>query len=168
MGLELDFEKKEAGLPHEKLVKLRYFLQLYKHRRKVKLRDFQSLTGMLNFYCNVVLSCRAFMRRLIYPTKGIHKPQHRVTLSKEDRRDLKAWSVFCVRFLNTHTLYGSWPQHLTDFHITVKELFPIAQLTIELWKQNCTIHILCYTLIIRLWFILLTSTSLNIETSRAW
>ncbi|XP_045188169.2 uncharacterized protein LOC123546048 [Mercenaria mercenaria] len=104
MGLELDSNKMEARLPKDKLVKLYNLLVSYKSRRKIKLRDLQSLLGLLNFCCKVVLPGRAFLRRLIDLTKGVCKPHHRITISKEGRRDLEAWYYFIEHFNGKHIL----------------------------------------------------------------
>lgn len=104
MGLEIDSIKMEARLPRDKLAKLHELLNFYKTRRKIKLRDLQSLLGLLNFCCKVVLPGRAFLRRLFDLTKGVLKPHHRITLSKEARRDLTAWHLFIDHFNGKHIL----------------------------------------------------------------
>ena len=164
MGLELDSVNMVARLPQDKLIKLRSLLSSFRKRRKVKLQELQSLLGLLNFCCKVVLPGRAFLRRLIDLTKGLTKAHHRVTLNKEGRKDIEAWWLFLEHFngshilldqrwveastlhlftdasgslgygalFKTHWCYGIWPNHLQDFPITFKELFPIT-LAIELW-----------------------------------
>lgn len=98
MGLELDSVAMEARLPFEKLEKLRNLLSRYSRARKIKLRELQSLLGLLNFCCRVVLPGRCFLRRLYDLTKSVSKPYHRVTLNKESRRDIKAWQIFVDHF----------------------------------------------------------------------
>ena len=51
MGLELDSSKMEARLPQDKLHKVRHLLRKHSMTRKIKLKDLQSLLGLLNFYC---------------------------------------------------------------------------------------------------------------------
>ncbi|XP_045174585.2 uncharacterized protein LOC123535891 [Mercenaria mercenaria] len=104
MSLELDSNKMEARLPKDKLVKLHHLLVFYKSRRKIKLRDLQSLLGLLNFCCKVVLPGRAFLKRLIDLTKGVCKPHHRITISKKGRRDLEALYYFIAHFNGKHIL----------------------------------------------------------------
>lgn len=104
MGLEIDSTLMEARLPNEKLAKLRSLLNTYKGKRKIKLKELQSLLGLLNFCCQVVWPGRAFLRRLTDLTKGITKPHHRVTLSKEGRRDIEAWHLFAEYFNGKHIL----------------------------------------------------------------
>ena len=98
MGLELDSIEMEARLPLEKLIKARELLQKYSNKRKLRLRELQSLIGYLNFCCNVVHPGRCFLRRLIDKTRNVRNPAHRVTLNKESRRDIQAWQIFVEHF----------------------------------------------------------------------
>lgn len=98
MGLELDSENMVARLPDDKLVRLRVLLNTYHHKRKIKLKELQSLLGLLNFCCRVVVPGRCFLRRLYDLLVQVSKPDFRVTLNKENRRDLQAWRVFIEHF----------------------------------------------------------------------
>ena len=86
----------EARLPQDKLEKLRVLLKTTK--RTMTLKQLQSLLGYLNFCCQVVLPGRPFLRRLIDLTKNKSKPNHYITLTKEHRRDVSAWSLFADNF----------------------------------------------------------------------
>ena len=77
-GITLDSVRMEC-LPKEKLQKCRNLLTDFLSRRSVCLKEIQSLIGLLNFTCLVVVPGRAFHRRLIYLTKGITKPHRRKT-----------------------------------------------------------------------------------------
>ena len=55
------------------------------------LKEVQSLTGLLNFACSVILPGRAFLRRLIDVTIGIQSPFHFIRLKKEMKADLRVW-----------------------------------------------------------------------------
>ena len=72
-GIELDTVFMEARLPHEKLDKCRDLLSTFLRRRRVTLQEIQSLTGLLNFACTVVVPGLAFLRRLIDLTIGVEK-----------------------------------------------------------------------------------------------
>lgn len=98
MGLELDSENMVARLPDDKLVKLRNLLDTFHRKRKIKLKDLQSLLGLLNFCCKVVVPGRCFLRRLYDLLLQVSNPNFRVTLNKESRRDLQAWRVFVEQF----------------------------------------------------------------------
>ena len=90
-GIELDTVLMEARLPQEKLDKCRELLSAFLRRRKVTLQEIQSLTGLLNFACTVVVPGRAFLRRLIDLTIGVQKPHFWIRLSREVIRNRICW-----------------------------------------------------------------------------
>ena len=98
MGLELDSAHMEARLPQDKLSKLRNLLNEVSRKRKIRLKELQSLLGLLNFCCKVVVPGRCFLRRLYDLTKSVTHPNHRITLNKESRKDIQAWQLFVEHF----------------------------------------------------------------------
>ena len=74
-GITLDSVRQEARLPEDKRCAL---LQNFQARRSVRLKELQSLIGLLNFTCLVVVPGRAFLRRMIDLTKGVNKPHHHI------------------------------------------------------------------------------------------
>ncbi|KAK3094320.1 hypothetical protein FSP39_000299 [Pinctada imbricata] len=98
LGLEIDTVKYEMRLPLDKLRNLRETLVGFQYRRKTTLRELQSLIGLLNFACTVVVPGRPFLRRLIDLTKGIQRPHHFRKLNSEARADIKAWLLFIEYF----------------------------------------------------------------------
>ena len=88
----------EARLPLDKIDKCLSLLSDFLTRRKVTLKEIQSLMGMLNFACSVVVPGRAFLRRLIDLNVGIHSPYHFVRLNREVKADLKLWQSFLAGF----------------------------------------------------------------------
>ena len=66
-GIELDTDKMEARLLEleEKLRKCVTLIHEFLKRKKVFLKKMQSLIGLLNFTCSVVISGRTFLRRMI-------------------------------------------------------------------------------------------------------
>lgn len=98
LGIELDTMHMEARLPIEKIEKVTLLLQSLGNKKKVTLRELQSVLGLLNFACSVVLPGRAFLRRLIDLTKGKSKPYHKIRLNKESRLDIQAWLQFVSSF----------------------------------------------------------------------
>ena len=80
-GFELDSVSFEARLPLDKLDKCLVAFSHFLTRKKVTLKEIQSLTGLLNFACSVVLPGRAFLRRLIDLTLGLRSPHHYVRLN---------------------------------------------------------------------------------------
>ena len=105
-GIELDSILMEARLPQDKLVKCRDLISAFLKRRKVSLKEIQSLTGLLNFACTVVVPGRAFLRRLIDLTIGITRPHYLIKLSKEVKEDLLVWQHFLSGF-NGHSFFLS-------------------------------------------------------------
>ena len=97
-GITLDSVKQEARLPDEKLQKCRMLLHAFYRRRKVSLKELQSLLGLLNFTCAVVVPGRAFLRRMIDLTRGAKRPHHRIRITKEAKHDIKVWLNFLDEF----------------------------------------------------------------------
>ena len=87
-GIILDSEHMEARLPDDKQTRCRRALTDFLARRSVCLKELQSLIGLLNFMCLVVVPGRAFLRRLINLTKGVRMPYHHMRLSKGAKLDL--------------------------------------------------------------------------------
>ena len=97
-GIELDSVLMEARLPDEKLVKCRVLISEFLTCKKVTLKAIQSLTGLLNFACSVVVPGRAFLRRLIDLTIGVRAPHFLIRLSREVKEDLRVWQTFLSGF----------------------------------------------------------------------
>ena len=104
LGLELDTQAMEIRLPQEKLLKIRNRLAEVQYKKKLTLQELQSLIGLLNFACAVVVPGRPFLRRVIDLTKGLEKPHHRRKLSKEARADIAAWEIF-IRHFNGASMF---------------------------------------------------------------
>ena len=97
-GITLDSVSQEARLPDDKLQKCQLLLRQFNLRRKVSLRELQSLLGLLNFTCSVVVPGRAFLRRMIDLTRGTQRPHHRIRLTKETKCDMQVWLSFLKNF----------------------------------------------------------------------
>ena len=75
-GIELDCSMNEARLPQEKVEKCLLAIHSLLGRKKVTLKELQSLIGLLNFACSVVTPGRVFLRRLVNLTIGIKQSHH--------------------------------------------------------------------------------------------
>lgn len=106
-GITLDTVLMEARLPEDKLDKCRAQLVDFCSRKSVTLKELQSLIGLLNFACCVVVPGRAFLRRLIDLTKGIRKLTHHVRLTKECKHDLTVWRDFLSMYNGKSFFLGS-------------------------------------------------------------
>ena len=93
-GVELDTIHCESRLPEDKLLKCKQLIAEFIKKKKATLRELQSLTGVLNFPCSVVVPGRCFLRRLIDLTIGLKRPGHFVRVSKEVKADLFTWQQF--------------------------------------------------------------------------
>jgi hypothetical protein len=98
LGIELDTIAMEARLPLDNFLKIKNCLSEMRVRRKVTLRDLQSLIGLLNFACCVVQPGRTFLCKLIDRTKGIQQPHVHIRLNKESPLDIEAWLLFIDDF----------------------------------------------------------------------
>lgn len=97
-GIELDSICSEARLPLDKIHKSMNLISEFLVRKKVSLKEVQSLTGLLNFACSVIKPGRAFLRRLIDLTIGVRSPHHLIRLNTEVKEDLKVWLSFLTVF----------------------------------------------------------------------
>ena len=80
LGLEIDSTELQVRVPKEKLRVLLSMLDDFASKSKLTLRQLQSLTGSLNFVCKAIAPGRAFLRRLIDLTRGVHKAHHRIRI----------------------------------------------------------------------------------------
>ena len=97
-GIELDTILLEARLPLDKLEKCVSLISEFCRRKKVTLKEIQSLVGLLNFACSVIRPGRAFLRRLIELTVGVRMLNHCIRLNKEVKEDLHLWLSFLSNF----------------------------------------------------------------------
>ncbi|KAK3099735.1 hypothetical protein FSP39_008685 [Pinctada imbricata] len=97
-GIEIDSIAMEARLPTEKLEKLKVMLESTTRRKKITLKELQSLIGLLNFACTVIAPGRAFLRRLIDLTCNVNNKHHHIRLNCEARADIQAWLTFIETF----------------------------------------------------------------------
>ena len=89
----------ELRLPKEKLSEIKDRLTIILNSRKLKLREIQSVIGLLNFSCQVVVPGRAFRRRLIDATCNVKKAWHRVRITKAMKKDLSVWLEFLENYI---------------------------------------------------------------------
>ena len=97
-GIELDSQLQLARLPKDKLEKCIDIISDFLHRKKVTLNELQSLIGLLNFACSVIIPDRAFLRLLIDLTTGVKAAHHRVRITSKVKDDLNVWLTFLQNF----------------------------------------------------------------------
>lgn len=175
-GFEINSNLMLARLPLDKVEKIKQLLSDLKTKKRVTLQELQSIIGLLNFACAVIIPGRAFLRRLINLTIGVKQPHHHISLNSEARADLAAWHTFIEKFngkscflfnewvssdaiklytdaagehggfaavLGSQWFVGTWKPEMQQYHITVKELFPII-LAIEIWGAKFKNHKLLF------------------------
>ena len=98
MGYEFDSILSEVHLPQDKLDKCTEAISSMLEGSKTTLRKLQSVIGLLNFACAVVVPGRAFLRRLIDLTVGVRKPHYHIRITGEVKQDLHVW----LNFLSTY------------------------------------------------------------------
>lgn len=68
------------------------------NRKKVALKELQSLLGLLNFACLVVVPGKVFLWRLINLTISILQWHHLIRLTLKAKKDLNTWETFLGSF----------------------------------------------------------------------
>ena len=104
VGYEIDTVQRAVRLPMDKVEKCRSEITVMMQKEKATLQEIQSIVGLLNFACAVILPGRAFLRRLIDLSIGLKAPYHRRRLTKEVKADLDLWLSFLVEFNGVSTL----------------------------------------------------------------
>ena len=94
LGVEIDTIAMELRLPQNTLVETKDRILSLLNRKKETLKNIQSLIGMLNFACQVVVPGKAFCRRLIDSTRNVKESWHRIRVSVEMKADLQVWLTF--------------------------------------------------------------------------
>ena len=94
MGYEFDSILSEVHLPQDKLDKCTEAISFLLEGSKTTLRKLQSVIGLLNFACAVVVPGRAFLRHLIDLTVGVHQPHYHIRITREVKQDLHVWLTF--------------------------------------------------------------------------
>lgn len=98
LGLEIDTNEMSVRIPVHRIVELQALLHKYISRKKMSLKELQSLVGKLNFFGQAVRSSRAFLRRFYDSMTPLKKPHHVLRLSRELKEDLALWLEFLVDF----------------------------------------------------------------------
>ena len=98
VGYEIDTLKGEVRLPEDKIQKCKTEILKIMQKQKATLKELQSINGLLNFACAVVLPGRPFLRRLIDLTIGLKAPHHHRRITQEVKEDMGVWMEFLDSF----------------------------------------------------------------------
>ena len=88
----------QMRLPHEKVEKCLLAIHSLLVRKKVTLKELQSVIGSLNFTCSVVTAGRVFLRRVINLTIGTKYSHHFIRVITGAKKDLRLWETFISSF----------------------------------------------------------------------
>ena len=80
--------------PPDKLDKCCSSIGAFLGRKKVTLKELQSLIGSHNFTSSVVVTAGTFLRRLINLTVGVRRPRYFIQLTRDVTADLHIWLQF--------------------------------------------------------------------------
>jgi len=94
LGLMVDTIKQQVRVPQDKLIDIQAKIDHALGKKKLTLKEFQSLIGSLQFLCRAVAPGRPFIRRLTFETRNVTKPNHRIRLNKGCKEDLRVWKTF--------------------------------------------------------------------------
>ena len=125
-GIELDCCKNEARLPMEKVEKCLSAIRNLLSRRKVTLKELQSLIGLLNFACSVIVPGRVFLRKLINLTMGVTHSHHFLRLTNETKKDLRIWDTFLDSFNGKFFSWRMAGPHLIAYVFTPMRQNPVV------------------------------------------
>jgi len=98
LGLLIDTEKMIIQIPDEKVAELKCKIKFVLGRKKVTLRDLQSLCGSLAFCSKALPAGRAFSRRIYFATSNVKKPYHYIKVNEGMYQDLMVWNLFLDKF----------------------------------------------------------------------
>ena len=104
LGILLDGVNKCLSIPQEKKTKALNKINMVIEKKKVKIRDIQKLTGLLNFLQKAVVPGRSFTRRMydklkIRNAKGeMFKQFYHMSVDKGFKQDCKVLEIFLKKW----------------------------------------------------------------------
>lgn len=98
LGITIDSELMEFRLPEEKINKLSALLLIIIRKKKVCLKEMQSLLGLLAFASRIMPIGKVFSRKLYVSISGLKSPFSHVRITHDMREDLLVWLQFLTHF----------------------------------------------------------------------
>lgn len=116
LGFIIDTELQLVLIPKEKLVKLHALLMPILSKRKMLVKDLESVTGLLSYCSRAIPAVRAFIRRFYDLTASIKhkKPYYRVKINQEIKSDVQMLLYFLDKF-NGHCYFPERLWLTSDF-----------------------------------------------------
>lgn len=120
-GIELDYRRHEARLPMEKVTKCLSAIRNLLCKKKVELKELQSIIGLLNFACSVISPGRVFLRRLINLTIGIRRSYYFIRVTQETIKICKSGKPFWALSMGNHFSWRKPGLHLIAYVFTLMQ-----------------------------------------------
>ncbi len=98
LGLEIDAEFQTIKVPMDKVKKCVEALEFVINSKKIRLKRFQSIVGLLNFITQAIPAGRAFNRRFYDAMSSAKMPYHFVRISQSVKSDAMVWLTFLRKF----------------------------------------------------------------------
>lgn len=98
LGFIIDTELMMILIPPDKLAKLKSQLIPMLSRKKVTLKELESVTGLMSFCSKAIPSSRAFIRRFYDLMTCARQPYHKIRLNQEVKSDINLWLEFLDNF----------------------------------------------------------------------
>ncbi|XP_063416228.1 uncharacterized protein LOC134697870 [Mytilus trossulus] len=98
IGLLIDTETMLIQIPEDNVLELKSKIKWVLGRKKITLRDLQSLCGSLAFCAKALPAGRAFSRRIYLASSHAKKPHHYVRITEGMYQDLLVCELFLDKF----------------------------------------------------------------------
>ncbi|CAJ0928566.1 unnamed protein product [Ranitomeya imitator] len=115
----------ECRLPEEKNIRLRAALLNFITKKKITLKELQSLVGLLNFAVKIIPIGRTFSHRLYDATRGFSSPHSHIRIASDLKEDARiCLRMFCFtsiessfdRMLSAHSNSFQMQNHTPGIH----------------------------------------------------
>ena len=99
LGLDIDTLAMVVKIAEDKLLKLKLGVEILLEEKKVKLRELESITGLMAFCSRAIPSARAFTRRfyVLIASVKYKKPYYYIRINSEVKADALVWYEFFVK-----------------------------------------------------------------------
>lgn len=118
LGLIIDTIRQLILIPDEKVSKAVSAIDRIVRSKKVKVRDVQELTGLLNFLTKAIVPGRTFTRRMYAKFSGMRQ-YHHIRVDRELKMDCFMWDEFLSDQSNVARPFVDFSEHLTATNITL-------------------------------------------------
>jgi len=109
LGLGIDTVNMFVVIPADKIEKLKSGIHLILSRKKLKVKEFESIVGLMAFCARAIPSARAFMRRFydVLAFMKVKKSYYQIKMTNSVKDDASVWDKFLTGFNGTCYLPNS-------------------------------------------------------------